>query len=341
LKKIVVLVAGLFLLVVLLAGSVFTPYQGFAAPININVPRGTSTRALASLLAEKGVVRYDWQFLLARLFHPGSKLLAGEYQFRQAASASSVFARIVAGDIFYYEVTVPEGRNMFEIAKIVHENLPFIAEAAFLEAARDPEEIHDIDEGARSLEGYLFPSTYRVTSGTTAAELARQMVDQFRQVWAQVGANRAPGKVMALASLIEEEARLEKERALISSVFHNRLNRGMKLDCDPTVVYAALLENKYKGVIHQSDLQRDHAYNTYKNTGLPPGPISNPGMASIKAALQPANTTYLFFVASASGDGSHQFSGTMQEHTQAVGNYRKANGKETRARAVARRGKSK
>ncbi len=322
------------------AWSLGAAYQGFEGAVFVNIAKGMSTRQMAALLEEKGVVRNGWQFLAARALRPGAILQAGEYQFKHADSAQGVFSRIAAGDVFYYEVTIPEGRNILEIAKLVHESLEFISEEAFLKAASDPKLIGDLDSGAKTLEGYLFPSTYRVTSSATAEALCRQMVEQFRHVWGQLGENQPAVTVVTMASLIEEEAKLGREREVVSSVFWNRLKKGMKLDCDPTVVYAALLENKYRGTIYQSDLRRDHPYNTYRRAGLPPGPISNPGMASIKAALNPAVTNYLFFVASASGDGSHRFSATIEEHSQAVGSYRNANGKEKASAAVGRRKKA-
>jgi len=195
----------------------------------------------------------------------------------------------------------------------------------FLAAARDPSLIVDLDPKAETLEGYLFPNKYRVYRRTTARELCRMMTNEFRAQWQAVGggANSAHDTV-TLASLVEREARLPEERPRVASVFKNRLRIGMKLQCDPTTVYAALLEGRYRGVIHQSDLDNANPYNTYQHAGLPPGPIANPGLDSIKAALTPEDTTYLFFVARADGSGGHNFSDSLQQHVAAVTQYRKS-----------------
>ncbi len=178
---------------------------------------------------------------------------------------------------------------------------------------------------AESLEGYLFPATYRLTHKTTARELCRMMVDQFRKQWKALGGQAAPHATVTLASLVEEETGLAEERPIVAGVFTNRLRKGMTLACDPTVVYAALLLGKYRGTIYKSDLERKSPYNTYLNPGLPPGPITNPGKASIDAAMHPAETDALYFVARADGPG-HVFSSTGAAHARAVQSYRaKAN----------------
>jgi len=188
--------------------------------------------------------------------------------------------------------------------------------------------ISDLDPQAKTLEGYLFPDTYEYTANTTREQLVEAMVKRFRKVYTPEMQNRAAElgqsgwttrQVITLASLIEKEAKVDSERELISSVFHRRLKTGVALACDPTVIYAALLEGKYRGKIYQSDLDRDSPYNTYRRAGLPPGPIASPGRRSIQAALHPAETNYLYFVVDASkNDGSHKFSATSSEHQQAV-----------------------
>ena len=160
-----------------------------------------------------------------------------------------------------------------------------------------------------TLEGYLFPDTYRVARHTTAAQLCRQMTERFRKAWRQLGHPQADVHAsVTLASLVEKEAKLPEERPLIASVFLNRLRIGMPLQCDPTTVYAAIIEQRYRGAIYHSDLDSKQVYNTYQHAGLPPGPIANPGLASLRAALDPAATDYLYFVARADGSGGHQFS---------------------------------
>jgi UPF0755 protein len=307
--------------------SLNAPYQGFHEPVIVEFPKGTSTRGMAETLARNGVVRYGWQFLLARALHPGQRLQAGEYRFAGADTTSHILNRIARGDVFFYEVVVPEGSNMFDIAAILT-RFDFLNPADFLSAARNPGLIHDLAPQAPTLEGYLFPATYRITRSTTAQQLCAMMTAQFRKEWRQLQAERAgQGPVNAavtMASLVEKETGQPQERPVVASVYENRLRKGMTLDCDPTTIYAALLEQRYRGTIYRSDLASDNAYNTYRHAGLPPGPIANPGAAAMEAALHPAETDYLYFVAKADGSGGHQFSETVAEHNLAVQKYRRA-----------------
>jgi UPF0755 protein len=196
--------------------------------------------------------------------------------------------------------------------------------AAFRAAASDPAPIRDLDPEASSLEGYLFPSTYRLSRKTTPAQICRMMTDQFRAVWKKLDATgNKPRAIVTLASLVEKETGVGEERPIVAAVYKNRLERGIKLECDPTTIYAALLQNRYRGKIYRSDLDSEHPYNTYRHEGLPPGPIANPGEASLRAALMPSNTDYLFFVARPDGSGGHNFSVTMREHSRAVAEYRR------------------
>ncbi|HEY6402499.1 MAG TPA: endolytic transglycosylase MltG, partial [Blastocatellia bacterium] len=191
--------------------------------------------------------------------------------------------------------------------------------------------IADIDPQATSLEGYLFPDTYDYTANTKRAQLVEAMVRRFREVYTpeiQARAremNLSARQAVTMASLIEKEARVDSERELISSVFHRRLKINMNLGCDPTVIYAAILAGNYRGKIHRSDLDRDSPYNTYKRVGLPPGPIASPGKRSLQAAVNPAETDYLYFVVDGTkNDGSHKFSATSKDHDKAVDAYRRA-----------------
>jgi UPF0755 protein len=306
--------------------AILWPHQGFQTDVFVDIPRGTSTRAIASLLENAGVVRSAWQFELMRVIRPGATLQAGEYRFTHAASTHEVFDRIARGDIYYFEFTIPEGANMFDIAREL-EAQEILPAADFLRAAANPAPIADLAPKAKSLEGYLFPSTYRLTKSVTAEQLIQQMTAEFRNEWKKLADAAQKGgdvqRVVTLASLVEKETGVASERPLIASVFVNRLSKGMKLDCDPTTIYAALLEHRYDGVINRSDLASKNPYNTYQNAGLPPGPIANPGAASIAAALAPAETRYLFFVATPEG-GSHQFSESIAQHEKAVVDYRRA-----------------
>jgi len=325
------LLFALLLLACIAAGAAYlslhTTYQGFHQPVIVDFPKGTSTQAMAAELAQKGVIRYSWQFLMARALHPGRTLQAGEYQFDDALSPQDVFRKIHRGDVFYQEVRVPEGSNMYDIAAIIVPLAPMLASLtpeSFMKAANDPQMIHDLDSTAPTLEGFLFPSVYRVTRQTTASQLCRLMTEQFRKVWTSAGGEKRAAdihKVITIASLVEKETSVAAERPLVAAVFDNRLKIDMPLQCDPTTVYAALRENRYRGTIYKSDLASNNPYNTYAHPGLPPGPIANPGAESIKAALHPAEASYLYFVAKPEG-GSHHFSTTLDEHLRAVEQYR-------------------
>jgi UPF0755 protein len=313
--------------------SLGAPYRGFDADVFVDIPVGTRSTELARMLAEAGVLRSRWEFLAVRVLHPRAKLKAGEYRFRESASPWNVFRRMEAGDVFYYELTVPEGNNSFDIAAAVGK-LGTIRPEDFLGASRDSSPIRDLAPEAATLEGYLFPDTYRVTRHTTAAQLCRQMTERFRTAWAKLGAKRPVHSVVTMASLVEKETGRDGERPVIASVFQNRLARSMPLDCDPTAIYAALLERRYFGELSRSDLASRNRYNTYQYAGLPPGPIASPGLAALDAALHPADTRYLYFVAKADGSGTHTFSEDLEAHSLAVGKYRRANLKRNQAGAV-------
>jgi len=298
-------------------------HAGFRTEVFLEIPKGTKTRVVAGKLAEAGVIRYSWQLLLARALRPAARIQAGEYLFRRPASAWEVLDRLARGDVFYYQFTVPEGSNIFDIAAALKEQ-QILPAATFLEAARDPALVRDLDPAALTLEGYLFPETYRLSRNTTARQLCRQMTERFCHAWQELkaGGTRAHATV-TLASLVEKEARLGEERPLVASVYVNRLRLGMPLQCDPTTIYAALLEDRYRGAIYRSDLANRQRYNTYQHAGLPPGPIANPGRRSLAAALHPAQTGYLYFVVRPDGSGGHEFSKDMAAHQRAVRKYRR------------------
>ena len=299
------------------------PYQGFRREVFVDLPRGMSTQAIADALARAGVVRNRWDFLAARMADRGRVLDAGEYRFNHPASALEVYDRLARGDVFYLELVAPEGKNLFEIGAAA-EQLGLFPAAQFVAAARDPAPIRDLDPQAPTLEGYLFPSTYRLSRHTTPAALCRIMTAKFREEWRSLHTAADVHRTVTLASLVEKEGKLAEERPRIAAVFENRLRIGMKLDCDPTTIYAALLDNRYRGAIYRSDLASDSPYNTYRHAGLPPGPIASPGMAAIRAVLQPADSAALYFVLRPDGSGAHQFSTTIAEHTSAVARYHRA-----------------
>jgi len=302
-------------------------YRGFQGQVFVRVERGVGAIGIGRGLEQAGVIRSAWQFWIARAMRPSAKLQAGEYRFEEADTVWRVFDRLAHGDVYFLEFTVPEGSNIFDIAHAVG-GTGIISAEDFLRAASDPSPIHDLAPAAKTLEGYLFPATYRLTHSTTAVQLCRQMTGQFRRQWNKLAGGRTVDvhKMVTLASLVEKETGVPGERTLVAGVFANRIRKGLRLECDPTTIYAALLESRYRGAIFRSDLASHNAYNTYQNTGLPPGPIANPGAEAIAAALDPAKTSYLFFVAKPSG-GGHQFSSTLPEHERAVREYR--NGSKT------------
>ena len=322
------LLISLLLLAVLAGGAAYyslgIPYAGFEKDAFVTIPPGTGTREIARLLEKSGVLSADWQFLVARALNRSATLQAGEYRFDRPLTPLQVFHKIERGEVFYYELRIPEGSNIFDISDAVSK-LGFIKRDDFLNVARDPALVRDLAPDAPSLEGYLFPSTYRLVRHTTAQQLAREMTAQFRKVWKEVGGPSTDvNRSVTLASLVEKETAVAAERPEVASVYANRLSAGVKLDCDPTTIYAALLEGRYRGTIYRSDLDNPHPYNTYRNRGLPPGPIANPGIASLKAAIAPAQTDFLYFVAKPDGSGGHVFSRTLEEHNAAVRNYRAA-----------------
>lgn len=289
----------------------------------VQIDRGTSTREIAEQLAQRHIIRSPYSLWVVRLLRRGAKLQAGEYEFSGEVTPWQVFDRIRLGLVFYELVTVPEGSNIFDIAALLGKTNTVTA-SDFLAEAKNPALIGDLDAQAPTLEGYLFPSTYRVTHKTTAKDLCRMMTEEFRHQWKALhGTRSGVHRTMTLASLVEKEAAIPNERPLIAAVFDSRLKLNMPLQCDPTTVYAALVENRYRGIIYKSDLASKNAYNTYAHAGLPPGPIANPGAQSIKAALEPARTKVLFFVAKGDGSGAHYFSATLAEHEKAVAQYRK------------------
>jgi len=328
------LILILVLLIAATGWSLFQPYKGFTGDVFVEIPKGSGSSTTARLLAHAGVVRFNWEFLLVRAINPHRKLQAGEYHFQKAASAWDIFGRIARGDIFYYDLSIPEGQTMFGIAEKV-EALGLMSADDFLAAARDASSIHDIDPQATSLEGYLFPATYKLTGHMTGQQVCALMTAQFRKQWKSLDAEGDVHKLVTMASVVEKETGRPEERTLVSSVYWNRLKKGMRLEADPTTIYAALLEGRYRGTIYRSDLDSKHPYNTYQHKGLPPGPIANPGLASLKAALRPAESEYLYFVAQPGHTGASTFSTTLAAHNRAVAEYRHAKQKKGSTTAMA------
>ena len=320
---------GLLLVCLVVAAAVgfvvLAPY-GPRSETFADIAPGTSTENIGAQLERAGIVRSRYGLDLLRALK-GGRLRAGEYRFDHPASLLEVYARLRRGDVFTVQVVVPEGFNLFDMATAVG-GAGLADHDAFLAAARQRT---DLLAGLlprhaprpASLEGFLFPDTYRFSRHATPDQMLATMVRRFRLAAAQLGLDPADTlRVVTLASIVEKEVRVAEERPLVAGVFENRLARGMPLQTDPTVIYAALLENRYRGTIYQSDLQSPSAYNTYRHAGLPPGPISNPGMNALRAAMHPAATDYLYFVSDAAGHS--RFSAELGEHGRQVEAYRQA-----------------
>jgi UPF0755 protein len=285
---------------------------------------GWATRRIARELQQRGVIRSSAAFLFLDYIKGVKTLKAGEYKFEEPANAVKVWERLTRGDVYARTVIVPEGYNMFDIAAAV-EQAGLGPAADFLTAARgDLFLVRDIDPAAKSLEGYLFPDTYQFTRIDSAHDIAAVMVHRFRQQAHSIGllGRSDVHQIVTMASIVEKETGDPNERPLVASVYYNRLARNMDLGADPSVIYAALLTGRYRGTIYASDLQFDSPYNTYKYPGMPPGPIANPGAASLQAAMHPAHTDYLFFVSD--NNGHHRFARDAEQHARNVALYRKS-----------------
>jgi peptidoglycan lytic transglycosylase G len=295
-------------------------------PILFEVAKGWSARAVIDHLGQAGVAGRPFTLRQAyRVFFPGKSFKAGEYEIVPPVKPKDALFQIFAGRISLVPVVIPEGLTGEDIAALVRPG-DAAGQAAFRRAFVETGLIADWDARATDLEGYLFPETYSLPRKATEEEIVKAMVAEFREVFDEGRRRRAAElglsvrDVVTLASLIEEETAVPEERPLVSAVFHNRLRIGMKLDCDPTVAYALRRAGKPAATLLLKDLKFDSPYNTYLHPGLPSGPISNPGLPSLDAALDPAPEKYLYFVAQ--GNGRHQFSRTLSEHLDAVRRYR-------------------
>lgn len=297
---------------------------GPRSPQLVDINPGMSTTQIAGALKQQGIIRSRDVFLGLYLVK-GRTLKAGTYKFDHPARMTEVWSRLRRGDVYTVAITIPEGANIFDIATRLQE-AGLGSKDAFLKAAKqDRTLIQDLDSTAPSVEGYLFPDTYHFQPHMTSEEMMLAMVRRFRQVAQQLGMTTDFHQIVTLASLVEKETPLDRERPLVASVFENRLDKNMPLMTDPSVIYAALLDGRYRGTIYQSDLEANSTYNTYKHAGLPPGPICNPGTKSLMAAMHPAQTNYLYFVAaSADPSGQSRFSSSLQEHARDVEAYRRA-----------------
>jgi UPF0755 protein len=329
------ILAALILLVVLAAAaaagyvwySIEKPYGTIPAEgLYVDIPHGASRRAVAHILAKSGVIRNSFAFEFYARRHPKRTLEAGEYLFDHPLAGKDVFWKLANGEVYQQPFTVREGETIFDIARNL-EAAKLMAAGDFLKAAEDPSEIKDLFPEARTLEGFLFPATYNLPRHAPAEELTEMMLRKFRDALADVLPNGSEwndptvsiGSVVTLASLVERETPKPDERPLVAGVFTNRLAKNMPLQCDPTVIYALQMDDEYNGTLTLKDLRLNSPYNTYRNKGLPPGPIGNPGEVALRAALHPAQTDYLYFVANT--QGGHFFSSTLAEHNKNVAKY--------------------
>ncbi len=322
-----------------LAWAVMTPVEPPSQTIVLLHP-GFSTRRIASELKNAGVIRSEEAFVLWHYVHRKRTLKAGEYLFDSPANIVDIQKRLRRGDVYFHTVVVPEGYTMFDVAKAIEAAGLGSADDFVKVAQSDTGLVSDIAPHARSLEGYLFPETYEFTRMMTMRDMAAAMVKQFRQVAHQIGLIQGPALIAAhdaegstaqgddvartviMASIIEKETAVAEERRLVASVYYNRLNKRIALDADPSIIYAELLAGTYQGALHHADMSFSSPYNTYRNAGLPPGPIGNPGRSSLEAAMHPAQSDYYYFVADA--QGHHRFAKSLEDHNKNVAAYRKA-----------------
>ncbi len=296
------------------------------------IPKGSTFPEIEKTLNEKGVLRYPVVFrVLVIGTMTAGKLQHGEYAFPAPPSAFEVWRKIAYGDVAKYQVIIPDGSTVYDIAQTLGD-LELADSSTFLETATAPEIARSLDIPGKTLEGYLYPDTYTLVKNMSAKEILGVMVRRFRRKFGPELESKAKeegltlNEVVTIASIIEKETGVEAEKPLVSAVIRKRLSRGMPLQMDPTVIYGL---KKFGRILTKKDLRTPHPYNTYLNPGLPPGPISNPGLSSLKAAVEPADVDYLYFVSR--NDGSHQFSRTLREHNEAVMIYQRGkNGKTAR-----------
>lgn len=309
----------------------YSPRKSLPQDVLFEIEPGKGAQAIAQDLRQKGIIRKKWPFLLGyKLFFSSQSLKAGEYSLRLPLSAKAILEMISEGKVLLHPLTIPEGLTRKEIAQYL-DSQNLANEQEFLEAASRTEMISALDKEASNLEGYLFPETYHFARRTPAEKIVSALVAQFKDVFNETWRKRAgeigmtPREVVILASLVEKETSVADERELVSAVFHNRLKKGMKLDCDPTIIYDLKEKGIFRERLHTRDMKLNSRYNTYLHRGLPPGPICNPGHESLRAALYPAGKPYLYFVSK--NDGSHHFSSTFREHQNAVIKYQKRRAK--------------
>jgi UPF0755 protein len=293
-------------------------------PTKVVIPKGSTLPDIERMFTDKGLLRYPLVFRMLVIGTMTSKKLQhGEYAFPAPPSAFELWGKIVSGEVAKYQVTIPDGSTIYDIAQILG-TLELVNAEEFHAAATSPDLAARMGISGNSVEGYLFPDTYIFEKDMPPEEIIGVMMRRFRRVFTTemewtLEEDRLPlNQIVTIASIIEKETGVEEEKPLISAVIRKRLSLGMRLQMDPTVIYGL---KKFGGNLTKKDLRAPNPYNTYRNYGLPPGPICNPGLSSLRAAVEPAVTDYLYFVSR--NDGSHQFSRNLREHNQAVAEYQK------------------
>ncbi|MCA1576013.1 MAG: endolytic transglycosylase MltG [Acidobacteria bacterium] len=323
-KRLILLILVLILLAS--AASGYWVYSDLRKPAShgksgqfIEIPKGSSPAAIIKKLTDEGVLKHEWPLkLYLKGTGKGATLKAGEYDFPSPISPLSVLAKLQQGQRRLSRFTVIEGWTRWDIAKAMAQvpELKLDNEAQALALMDNVSLVSDLDPAAKNLEGYLFPDTYEFSPETPPDELVEMMVNRFRGVWKPDWTERArslgmtPREIVTTASLIETEAKLADERPLVASVIYNRLQKNIPLAVDSSIIYASKLEGKwrYDGKVYRSDIERRSPYNTRIYAGLPPGPVASPGESSLKAALIPATTDYLYYVRNPDrDDGAHNF----------------------------------
>lgn len=352
-KRLIILIIVVGLLAAAALGA--WTYRDLHSPIThtkngqyIEIPKGTSPSGIVKKLVAEGVIKHEWplKFYL-KLSGAGATLKAGEYDFPSPISPLGVLAKLKEGQRRLDRLTIIEGWTRWDIAHAMMQvpELKLESEAQALELMNNVSLISDLDPEAKNLEGYLFPDTYEFAPETTAPELIEMMVKRFREVWKPDWTERAHSlnfttrQIVTTASIIETEAKLAEERPLVASVIYNRLKLDIPLAVDSSVIYASKLEGKwrYDGKVYRSDIDRRSPYNTRLYAGLPPGPVSSPGESSLKAALNPATSDYLYYVRNPDrNDGAHNFyrnGGEFENGVQALRKWERERDEENRKKA--------
>ena len=325
-KKTLILISVFFVL----SGSyVFywfiTPNPSNSETVEYSLQEGATFMRVANDLEKQNVLRYPKLLIIyAKIMHLTGNLKVGTYQFPVGITPEQILFKLVHGDIVTIKVTIPEGLNLFQVAEKLSQDFPRIEQKKWLELAHSQELIQFLgyDRNIKNLEGFLFPETYVFDPNLPPKQVIKALIIEFKKNVTtdmllkakQLGLN--PMQYITLASIVEKETAVPKERERVAGVYWNRLKIKMKLQADPTVIYG--IWNKYKGSLTKKDLLTPTPYNTYINFGLPPSPIASPGIASLKATLNPVSND-LYFVAK--GDGTHVFSQSLIEHNKAVKKY--------------------